>query len=287
MKEIRYKIEKQDDGKTVEQVLRFSKGISLRIFRRLKQQEDGLLLEGVRVRSIDKVHTGDILKIVLRDLPAERATLSVPVEKAYEDEEVVIYNKPPGMPTHRSIFHATDTLENVFAAEYPELLFRSVNRLDRDTSGLCVVAKNPLAASALSQQIDKVYVAVIEGILTEPEGTIDLPIERECPGSLRRKVRDDGKRAITQYKVITATDSHSLLEIVLQTGRTHQIRVHFSHIGHPLAGDEVYGGSTEQIGRQALHCKVVTLVASDGKDITVENDLPQDMVALMEQKRKF
>ena len=260
MKEIVYEIQEAEDGKTVEQVLRFSKGISLRIFRRLKQQEDGLVLSGVRVRSIDRVHTGDVLKIVLRDMPCERATLSVPVEKAFENEEVVIYNKPPGMPTHRSIFHATDTLENVFAAEYPELLFRSLNRLDRDTSGLCVVAKNPLAASLLSKNLRKVYVAVVEGSLQESKGTINLPIERECPGSLRRKVREDGKHAITHYQVIKTTEQYSLLEIVLQTGRTHQIRVHFSHIGHPLVGDEVYGGNMEKIARQALHCKSICLL---------------------------
>lgn len=227
------------------------------------------------------VYNGDIIIMKTEDnsFLEPNPLLNVPI--AFENENLVIFNKSGGIPVHPSIKHQGDTLGNFFSALYPEMTFRPVNRLDKDTSGLVIIAKNAFSANLLQHSCEKTYFAIVHGI-TDISGTINAPVARECESIIVRCVRNDGQPAITHYKRIAHNKKYSLLEIHLETGRTHQIRVHFSHIGYPLAGDDLYGGTREDISRQALHCGVMTFKEPlTEKIITVNSDLPDDMKNLM------
>lgn len=255
-------------------------GVSKRLLTKLKRTENGITRDGKLIRSIDTVSKGDIIVLKSEDSSflEPNPQLSVPI--AYEDESVAVFNKTGGMPVHPSIKHQGDTLGNFFASKYPELTFRPVNRLDRDTSGLCLVAKDAHAANLLQGSCNKVYYAAVHG-KTDKEGTINAPIARERESIILRCVREDGQSAVTHYKRLAFSGEYSLLEIHLETGRTHQIRVHFAHIGHPLAGDDMYGGLRTHISRQALHCGQLTFISPDtGKETTVTSELPDDIRGL-------
>lgn len=248
---------------------------------KLKRQDSGITCNGKTIRSIDTVYNGDVIILKTEDnsFLEPNPLLDVPI--AFENDNLIIFNKSGGMPVHPSVKHQGDTLGNFFSALYPEMTFRPVNRLDKDTSGLVVIAKNAFSANLLQNSCRKVYFAVVHGI-TDISGTINAPIARECESIIVRCVRNDGQQAITHYKRIARNKKYSLLEIHLETGRTHQIRVHFSHIGHPLAGDDLYGGTREDISRQALHCGVMTFVEPLTEEIiTVNSDLPDDIKNLM------
>ena len=265
---------------TLENFLVGKKGVSKRLLTKLKRQEGGITRNGDTIRSIDMVSAGDVIVLTLEDdsFLEPNGSLNVPV--AFENDSLVVFNKPSGMPVHPSIRHQGDTLGNFFAYRYPELTFRSVNRLDRDTSGLCIIAKDALAAKLLQGNCKKVYYAAVHGEIPE-KGTIDAPIARERESIILRCVREDGQRAVTHYKRLKMNDKYSLAEIDLETGRTHQIRVHFAHIGAPLAGDDLYGGLRNDISRQALHCGRLSFNDPlSGEPITVDSELPEDIKAL-------
>lgn len=248
---------------------------------KLKRQASGITCNGKTVRSIDTICKGDtiVLKIEDNSFLEPNPLLNIPV--AYENDNLVIFDKSSGIPVHPSIKHQGDTLGNFFSALYPDLTFRPVNRLDKDTSGLVAVAKNTFSANLLQNSCRKIYFAVVHGI-TDVSGTIDLPIAREQESIIVRCVREDGQRSITHYRRIAHNQKYSLLEIHLETGRTHQIRVHFSHIGHPLAGDDLYDGSRCDISRQALHCGVMTFTEPlTNETVTVKSELPDDIKNLM------
>lgn len=248
---------------------------------KLKRQDSGITCNGRTVRTVDTVYDGDVIILKFEDdsLLEPNPLLNVPI--AFENDSLVIFNKSGGMPVHPSIKHQGDTLGNFFSSLYPELTFRPVNRLDKDTSGLVVIAKNAYSANLLQNSCEKTYFAVVHGI-TDEYGTINAPIARERESIIVRCVREDGQRAVTHYRRISHNEKYSLLEIHLETGRTHQIRVHFSHIGHPLAGDDLYGGSRDDISRQALHCGVMTFKEPvTGEIITVKSGLPDDIKNLM------
>lgn len=237
----------------------------------------GITRNGKLVRSIDTVFPGDeiVLKISDSSLLEPNDKLNVPI--AFENENLIIFDKPCGMPVHPSIKHQGDTLGNFFAHLYPDVTFRPVNRLDRDTSGLCIAAKNAHAANLLQGTCQKVYYAAVHGI-TDKSGTIDAPIARLRESIIIRCVSPDGQKAVTHYKRLRYNRNYSLEEILLETGRTHQIRVHFAHIGHPLAGDDMYGGLREDISRQALHCGELTFTEPlSGEKITVKSPIPEDI----------
>ena len=231
-------------------------------------------LDGVRIKPDVRVRAGQCLEVFY--MPPE----TVPLDIVYRDRDVLVVNKPAGMPVHQSVRHRDDTLANYFAYLFPELTFRAVNRLDKDTSGLCIIAKNPHAANIMQNCAEKTYYAAVHGV-TDESGVIDAPIAREGESIIRRCVRSDGRRAVTLYRRIACNGRYSLLEIKLETGRTHQIRVHFSHIGHPLAGDDMYGGGLDDIGRQALHCgKMSFNDPLTGEPVTVSSEIPEDIKAL-------
>lgn len=248
---------------------------------KLKRQASGITCNGKTVRSIDTVCKGDVIILKIEDSSflEPNPLLNIPI--AFENDNLVIFNKSGGIPVHPSIKHQGDTLGNFFSALYPEMTFRPVNRLDKDTSGLVVVAKNAYSANLLQSSCEKTYFAVVHGV-TDEYGTINAPIAREQESIIVRCVREDGQQAVTHYRRIAHNEKYSLLEIHLETGRTHQIRVHFSHIGHPLAGDDLYGGTREDISRQALHCGVITFAEPlTNEIITVKSGLPDDIKNLM------
>lgn len=253
------------------------------MLKKLKRQDSGITCNGKFIRSIDTVKKGDIIILKIEDTKILEPNPNLAVAIAFENENLVIFNKSGGMPVHPSVKHQGDTLGNFFASLYPDMTFRPVNRLDRDTSGLCVVAKNAYSANLLQNCCRKVYFAVVHGI-TDESGTIDAPIAREKESIILRCVREDGRNAVTHYKRIYFNEKYSLLEIHLETGRTHQIRVHFSHIGHSLAGDDLYGGKRDDIQRQALHCGIITFTEPVTKEIiTVKSELPDDIKKLMKR----
>lgn len=275
MREIYFYVTECDNGISA---LRFLKrrGFSARLVTKLKHT-GGLTRNGVILRSVDPVFTRERIDVRLPDGGTLEPNSNLRASIAFEDEDVVVFDKPPGMSVHPSGGHYSDTLGNLFAAIYPGVTFRPVSRLDRDTSGLCVCAKNTLAAAKLAGSVNKIYYAAINGEILH-NGEINAPIVRESDSIIKRCVRDDGKPAITLYNPIRHTNGRTLLEITLVTGRTHQIRVHFAHLGFPLCGDEMYGGDCSEISRQALHCGQVKFFSPiSGEQITVESSLPEDI----------
>ncbi len=279
MRELKLTVPAEFDGVQAQVFLK-ARGFSRRALIRLKQS-GGLTRNGELLRTVDVVRAGEELCVTLSDdseSAEPNAALNAPV--IYEDEDIVVFNKPPYMPVHPSIRHRGDTLANLFAAMYPGLPFRPINRLDRNTSGLCVCAKNQYAASVLSGTLSKVYYAVTCG--TPPGDTVDAPIGRAGDSIITRCVTADGQRAVTHYERAGGSSVHPLLRVTLETGRTHQIRVHLSHVGFPLCGDEMYGGDMSEVGRHALHCGEVSFTQPvTGEKITLTAPLPEDMSELI------
>lgn len=282
MREIEFKITDKDHGRQIRDFLR-DFGVSSALLTKLKQSENGITLNGEFARTIEKVYTGDTLKIVIESkgkMPKKLENNNVSV--AYNDEDIIVLNKPPLMPVHESRNHQGDTLANVAACYMDDdNAFRAVYRLDRDTSGLVLIAKNELAACKLAGKIEKDYYAVCQGVLEE-NGTVNLPIAREGDSIIKRTVSEKGERAVTHWKAVKSNGKNTLVKFKLETGRTHQIRVHMSHIGHALLGDTLYGGDTAQINRQSLHCKTIRFIHPvTEKNITVDCDFPQDFKGLI------
>lgn len=278
MRDLILTVSGDEDGLTAAAFLK-AHGFSRRIISSLKFGK-GLSRGGEILRGIDKVFSGDIVRVVIEDGGGAEPNADVKAEIVYEDEDAVVFEKPPGVPVHQSFGHLNDTLANLFAARYPGCAFRAINRLDKNTSGLCVCAKNRLAASLIAGSVSKVYYAVIDGDIAE-EGEINAPIARVSESIILREVREDGQSALTHYKPILRKNGRTLLEIVLGTGRTHQIRVHFSFLGFPLCGDDMYGGDCSAIKRQALHCgKVKFRSPFKDEEVFLESAIPEDMKRL-------
>ena len=209
----------------------------------------GVRLNGSVVTMRATVKNGDTLQITFPEETSENIEpIPLPLNILFEDEHVLIVNKPADMPTHPSRGNSLPTLANAVSAYLGEpFVFRAINRLDRGTSGIVIIAKNPFSAAKLGRamkerKINKKYIALISGVPSPKEDRITAPIAREIEGNIKRVVRDDGKEAITDYKVLSVTeDGNSICEIKLHTGRTHQIRVHMAYIGHPLVNDFLYG----------------------------------------------
>lgn len=252
-----------DDGMTLKSFLRRICGLSARSMKVIRYGGGSISLNKRELRAHDVLQNGDVIKV---RLPQEEQSEIVPVEGEldilFEDDRLLIVNKPPYMPVHPTKIHQLDTLANIVMYEqqkrgesYP---FRALNRLDKDTSGIVILAKDRIAYNMVFSTVKKTYAAVCEGIITE-SGTIDLPIGAAPDSKILRCVRDDGSEAITHYEPLRNFARHTLCKVWLETGRTHQIRCHMSAIGHPLAGDTLYGGSLDLFQRQALHCRSVVL----------------------------
>ncbi len=268
----------QEAGQSVQARL-MAEGYSKRLIIALKQTESGLTVSGRRVRTTCILQRGETLVVTMPQPAVRRAASGESVPVLYEDADIIVYNKPAGLVCHRSGGHFADTLENAV-----EGVFRAMNRLDRDTSGALVTAKHQLAAAQLWQKIEKRYIAVAAGRVLAPHGFITLPLARETPFEPRQIVCADGKPACTEYRVLAQNDSLTVAECILHTGRMHQIRVHFSAMGHPLLGDEFYGGKTDGITRQALHCaKVLFTHPIIKKNMSFIAPLPDDIAKVLEE----
>lgn len=256
MRILNYPIPAELDGVRVDHYLRQSHGYSATLLRRLKTT-DHILRNGKPVRLIDPLYQEDLLTICLEESCDLTPNPFIKAEIVYSDEDLIVYHKPAFLPVHPSIGHKDDTLANLFAATQ-QGGFHPINRLDANTTGLCLIARHSFAATALSGTVEKEYTALVCGHLTEKHGTICAPIAREDGSIIRRTVSAGGKHSVTHYRVLEESSAYSLVQVQLETGRTHQIRVHFAYLGHPLAGDDLYGGDTSVYSHHMLCCTALT-----------------------------
>ena len=284
-------------GTEVNTILRRTLGLSGTVLRRVKWLEDGITVDGARVNVRYRVSEGQTLAVRLTGpspgqnplIPAEG-----PLDIVFEDPDLIVLNKAPGVPVHPGQGGRDDTLGNYLMWHYQQTGdgsgFHPVHRLDRGTSGLVVAAKHAHAQEKLKNQLHtgafrRVYLAVCDGAPPEPSGTVDAPIGPVDGSTAARQVRPDGKPARTHYRVLRTFGPRSLLELELDTGRTHQIRVHMAHIGCPLAGDFLYGRPDPLIGRPALHSARLELDHPiTGKRMAFDLSLPNDMQNLKPKK---
>lgn len=258
-----YQITENEQGTTVLDFLR-KKGFSRHILSSMKADKEALTRNGQRIGGREQLLAGDYFRVRLLETVDSDGIIpvSMPLSILYEDEDILVINKPADMPVHPSIGNYTNTLANGVAAyldaKDEHSPFRCINRLDRDTSGALILAKNAFSAAVLStqmrnRQIRRTYLAVVEGI-TPPNGTISAPISRVDDSVIERHVDFlHGEPAVTHYERLETKNEHSLLEIHLETGRTHQIRVHMGYIGHPLPADYLYHPEYDCFKRQPLH----------------------------------
>ena len=283
-----WRIPPQWDGAMVKSFLRLYCGVSARTLTRLKKAENGILLNGRPAIATTRLQQGDFLEIHPPAGENHLPGLQVDVPVLWEDGEVIVFDKPPGMPVHPSPGHDCDSLANAAAAyaarRKERWAFRCVGRLDSGTSGAVIVAKNAHAAYCISKSIQKEYLALCEGTLTG-EGVIDAPIRLQAGSKIRREVGAGGQEAVTQWRALEDLSCNStvftVVLLTLQTGRTHQIRVHMANAGHPLVGDDLYGGSTALLPRQALHCRQVGFFTPKGDKVTIHSPLPPDIAPLL------
>ena len=284
-------------GKTVDTLLRKHLELSGTVIRRIKWLEDGITVDGQRVTVRYRVTEDDTLSVRLTDPSSAEQPVPVegPLDIVYEDKDMVVLNKQAGILIHPSHGHFSDTIGNYlmwhWAQTGEESGFHPVHRLDKGTTGLLVVAKHPHGQEKLKNQLHtgafrRRYLAVCEGCPEPKSGIIDAPIAPVEGSLIAREIRQDGQPARTHYKVLTAYDSRCLVELELETGRTHQIRVHMAHIGHPLTGDFLYGTEDQSlISRPALHSWQVDITHPiTGKALHFTAPVPEDMQNLTKEE---
>ncbi len=273
------------DGITVKAFLRRYCNVSARLLTKLKRTENGMTVNGKTVRSIDILRAGETIELVFPSDECFIEPVEMPLDIVFEDNDIIVLNKPPFMPVHPVHEHQLDTLANgvmfYSRSRGENYTFRPVNRLDRDTSGLVTAAKNSYAHSFLSSNVRKKYTALCEGRL-DGSGTIDMPIRLKEGHTIQREAGDGGVRAVTHYSAVKYAFGHTLLSLTLETGRTHQIRTHLSYIGHPLAGDEMYGGSRRYFSRQCLHCGELELIHPISREVIVLKREAEDWLGELE-----
>lgn len=260
---LHYQIEASQEGETIYQFLK-QRGYSRHIFMHLKNAEGAVLKNGAPVFLSERLRPGDRLQITITEESGSENIVAspLPLDIVYEDEDLLIVNKAADMPIHPSINNFDNTLANAIAYYYQQkgesFVYRCINRLDRDTTGLLIIAKNMLSGAVLSEmgkrrEIHREYLALADGA-TPAEGTIDAPIARR-EGSVLERCVDfaHGERAVTHYRRLAYENGYSLLSLQLETGRTHQIRVHLKYLGYPLIGDFLYNPDYRVMKHQALH----------------------------------
>ncbi len=318
--DITYRLTEADEGLYVKEVLQRRFSLSSRLMRKIKISGQ-IALDGQKARLRDKGRSGQMLTV---SFPKESSYFdpeNIPLDVVYEDDDLLVVNKQPFLVVHPTKNYQSGTLANALAYRLQERgeswKIRFINRLDRDTSGLVLVAKNGHAQDAVSAQMEqgtteKKYLALVHGLFEETEGRIDAPIDKDPDHKARRMVREDGYPSVTLYKVLDSwnvpdlgpdftpwqgakrIDGYSLVELTLLTGRTHQIRVHLTHLGHPIAGDELYGqlfgyeAGTDVLNRQALHAYSLRLKQPlTGGPIHLQTPMPDDIKACIERIEHF
>lgn len=293
---MKFVITDESAGKLLRDYLYVDVRLSSRLIKKVKAYSTGLLVNGEAQTVRYVLQVGDVVRVTFppEKISASLISEALDLQIIYEDEWVLVVNKPSGMPTMPSHIHPSGTLANAVLGYYVQekipYTIHIVTRLDKDTSGLVLVAKHHFSHSLFSNlqrknQLKRKYQAFISGQIKPEKATIDLPIARKPGSIIERIVAMDGQRAITHYEVIDVTDEITLVEVELETGRTHQIRVHFSHLGHPLIGDDLYGGNWDKLSRQALHCKSLSFVHPFTNEyVTLTAPLSDDMKEIIHLK---
>ena len=287
---LEYTAKKDDVGKTLKHIIEREYSLSSRTLSKLKKS-GGIKVNGKNVTVRYELSENDVLALYLEDTPSENIEkVDIPLDVLYEDKDILIVNKPLGMPTHPSQGHHTDTLANAVMYRYrnENFTFRAITRLDGDTTGIVLIARNALSAQRLTDSlqngsIKKEYAAVVLGVPSTEKGMIDAPIARCEDSVIKRKVSEDGKRAVAEYELDFAREDgkYSLVKAFPITGRTHQIRLHLSHTGHPIYGDFLYGKPIDGV-RAYLHCRSLTFPHPvSGETMKVSAPLPQDIKEIM------
>ncbi|QCJ41782.1 RluA family pseudouridine synthase [Bacillus sp. S3] len=291
--QLKWIIDEQNSGMLIKEFLK-KEEISRTALTDIKFKGGGIRVNSEEMNVRYKLLTGDVLTVVF---PAEHPSEGVqgedlPLSVLFEDDYLLVVCKPAGMNTIPSREHPKGSLANALVGYYQRINLKAtshiVTRLDRDTSGIVLIAKHRHVHHLFSKmqqngQVKRTYEAFAAGLLAQDSGSIKEPIGRKEDSIIEREVRNDGQYACTHYRVLKRHNAFSHIELQLETGRTHQIRVHMSYIGHPLLGDDLYGGDVTLLNRQALHCKQIKFKHPfSGEEMMFSASLPQDMSVILE-----
>lgn len=292
---IDYIIDEDSAGLRVEQFLR-RKRYSGQNLSEIKRMPKSILVNGVHYYMRQELSKGDHLQVrICETKNSEKIPpTNLPLNIIYEDEDLLVLNKPAGMPIHPSLNNYTNSMANAlayyFQSQGKPFIFRCCNRLDRDTSGLTIVSKHLVSGSILSdmtkyREVHREYLAIARGSVTPSEGTIQAPLGRKEGTIIERTVDwEHGEDAVTHYKVVKEANGHSLVSLLLETGRTHQIRIHMKYLGYPLIGDYLYNPDMEYMTRQALHSHHMEFTHPiTGEHMSFTAPLPEDMARVMQE----
>lgn len=290
---IDYRIDEENAGLRVEQFLR-RKGYSGQNLTEIKRMPKSILVNGIHYYMKQLLKEGDHLKVCICETKCSEKIppVQIPLDIVYEDEDIIVINKPAGMPIHPSLNNYKNSMANALAWYYKEqgkpFIFRCCNRLDRDTSGLTIVSKHLVSGNILSNmtkrhEVHREYLAIVRGHITPASGKVTAPLARKEGTIIERTVDwEHGEEAITHYQVVKEANGHSLVSLCLETGRTHQIRIHMKHLGHPLIGDYLYNPDMEYMTRQALHSHHMEFMHPiTGEHMSFTAPLPPDMAAVL------
>ena len=270
MRRLTLTVTPEQAGRTVRSLLRRELRMADGAIARVKTVPDGICLNGAHARTVDRVAAGDTLTVRIDDKRSggRFTPVAVPLDILYEDADLLALNKPAGMAVHGGYDRGDPTVANALAAYLgPDAVFHPVNRLDRGTSGVLH-----------TDGFRRTYLAVACGVGLPVSGTIDLPIARADDGTTRRAISPDGQPSVTDYTVLAERDGYTLLRVTPRTGRTHQIRVHFAALGHPLLGDARYGGDASLLARPALHSAAADLTQPvTGQLLHITAPVPDDL----------
>ncbi|MBR2704589.1 MAG: RluA family pseudouridine synthase [Clostridia bacterium] len=291
---LKYTIKDTDTYQNVKEVLKAYFGISERLLLRLKNTQN-ILLNSKPTYVSKEVTVGDIIEVLIdfiednSNIVPTKMNLSI----IYEDDSYLVVNKSPNMAIHPSMLHYDTSLSNGVRYYFDSInlkkKIRPVNRLDKDTSGLVIFAKNEYIQECLVSQMKtkdmkKTYIAICEGIFKEKSGTINLPIARKPGSIIERYIDESGDQAITHYEVLKELNNVSVVKCTLETGRTHQIRVHLSYLGHPILGDTLYGKKKDIISRQLLHAYKLEFIHPISKEyVSYVAPIPEDFKQFIDQ----
>lgn len=290
---IDYIIDEDSAGLRVEQFLR-RKRYSGQNLSEIKRMPKSILVNGVHYYMRQELSKGDHLQVCICETKNSEKIppTNLPLDIIYEDEDILVLNKPAGMPIHPSLNNYTNSMANAlayyFQSQGKPFIFRCCNRLDRDTSGLTIVSKHLVSGSILSdmtkyREVHREYLAIARGSVTPSEGTIQAPLGRKEGTIIERTVDwEHGEDAVTHYKVVKEANGHSLVSLRLETGRTHQIRIHMKYLGYPLIGDYLYNPDMEYMTRQALHSHHMEFTHPiTGEHMSFTAPLPEDMARVI------